>query len=169
MSTLKCTDSYKSFHMEDDDQFILHNQHRGCRCSSDVMGLLPDKQNCGLRMRLNVGDVFPAPTSKETACWRSQHASRHVRHARTVKYVRIVTPRWPRRGHPGISGACAIRKFAYLVRGPWVKASSAIITTWRGITCRTGVIIITINYFRDKIIDHRYVTVTGAVEYQNLY
>ena len=31
------------------------------------MGLLPDAYNCVLRMRRNTGNVFPPPTSKETA------------------------------------------------------------------------------------------------------
>ena len=40
------------------------------------------------------GDVFPPPTSEETASWRSRHASRHVRHAHVVIHVGIANPRW---------------------------------------------------------------------------
>ena len=40
------------------------------------------------------GTFSPAPTSKETASKQSRHASRHVRHARAVMYVRIANPRW---------------------------------------------------------------------------
>ena len=36
----------------------------------------------------------PPPTSKETANQRSQHASRHVRDARTVMHVGITKQRW---------------------------------------------------------------------------
>ena len=38
------------------------------------------------------GNVSPPPTSKETASWRSRHASRHVRHARAVMHVGIANP-----------------------------------------------------------------------------
>ena len=36
----------------------------------------------------------PPPTSKETASYPSQHASRHVRDANTVMHVGIANPRW---------------------------------------------------------------------------
>ena len=43
----------------------------------------------------------PPVTSKETACQRSRHASRHVRDARAVMHVGITNPRWQgkRSGH----------------------------------------------------------------------
>ena len=37
---------------------------------------------------------LPTPNSKETASWRSRHASRHVRDARAVMHVGIANPRW---------------------------------------------------------------------------
>ena len=40
------------------------------------------------------GTLSPPPTSKENASKRSQHASRHVRHARAVMHVGIANPRW---------------------------------------------------------------------------
>ena len=40
------------------------------------------------------GTFSPSPISKETACWRSRHAPRHVRPARAVMHVGIVNPRW---------------------------------------------------------------------------
>ena len=40
------------------------------------------------------GTFSPPPTSKKTASWQSQHATRHVRHARAVMHVGIATPRW---------------------------------------------------------------------------
>ena len=40
------------------------------------------------------GTFSPPPTSKETASWRSRHASRHVRLARAVMHVGIANPRW---------------------------------------------------------------------------
>ena len=55
-----------------------------------AMGLLPDTQNFGLRMRRECRERFsPPPISKETASYRSRHASRHVRQARAVMHVGI--------------------------------------------------------------------------------
>ena len=45
----------------------------------------------------NAGNVFPPPTSKETAIKRSRHASRHVRYARAVMHVGLAIPRWRRK------------------------------------------------------------------------
>ena len=41
-----------------------------------------------------LGTFPPPPTSKEIASYRSQHASRHVRHARAVMHVGIANPRF---------------------------------------------------------------------------
>ena len=46
------------------------------------------------------GTFSPPPTSKETACYRSRHASRHVRDARAVMHVGIANPRWPGKTFP---------------------------------------------------------------------
>ena len=51
---------------------------------TQVMGLLPDTQNCGCACVGNAGNVFPV-----TAVKRSRHASRHVRHARAVMHAGI--------------------------------------------------------------------------------
>ena len=48
------------------------------------MGLLPDTQNCEVRMRRECRERFPS---------RSQYASRHVRRARAVMHVGIANPR----------------------------------------------------------------------------
>ena len=40
------------------------------------------------------GTFSPPPTSKQTASYRSRHASRHVRHARAVMHVGIANPWW---------------------------------------------------------------------------
>ena len=60
------------------------------------------------------GTFFPAPTSKETACSRSRHASRNVRHARAMMHVEIANPRWGE-NVPGIPGAWATRNFTSLL------------------------------------------------------
>ena len=61
------------------------------------------------------GTFYPPPTSKETPHYWSRHASRHVRHARTVMHVGITKPLW-RRNVAGNPGACATRNFTYLIR-----------------------------------------------------
>ena len=40
------------------------------------------------------GTFYPPPTLKETAGYRSRHASRHVHHARAVMRAGIANPRW---------------------------------------------------------------------------
>ena len=69
---------------------------------------------------MNAGNVFPATAGK-----RSRHASRHVRDARAVMHDGIANQWFPLKSVagenvPGIPGACATRKFAYLERGPWI-------------------------------------------------
>ena len=62
---------------------------------------------------------FPRPpTSKETASYRSRHASRHVRDARAVMHVRIAYLRWwgKRSRH---SQRMFTSNFTYLSRGPF--------------------------------------------------
>ena len=73
--------------------------------------------DCGLRMRRECREGFPPPpTSKETAGWRSRHASRHVRHARAVMHVRIAYPQW-RGKRSRNSRRIHTRNFTYLARG----------------------------------------------------
>ena len=52
--------------------------------------------------------VFPRDRLdfKETASWRSRHASRHVRDARAVMHVGIAYPRSRGKKVPGIPGTC---------------------------------------------------------------
>ena len=93
-------------------------------CKHSCMGLLPDTQNCRLRMRRECRERFPPPpTSKENASWRSRHASRHVRHARAVMRVGIAYPlrRGKRSRH---SRRMRTRNFTYLARGPWHNVNS---------------------------------------------
>ena len=46
------------------------------------------------------GTFSPPPTSKDTASYRSQHASRHVRDARAVMHVGIANPVGARKAFP---------------------------------------------------------------------
>ena len=58
-------------------------------------GLLTDTLSCGLRMRREWRERFSPPrASKQTASYRSRHASRHGRHARAVMHVGIANPQW---------------------------------------------------------------------------
>ena len=67
------------------------------------------------------GPFSAPPASKETASYRSWHASRHVPDARAMMRVGIANPRWRGGNIPGIHGACATRNIAYLARGPLLK------------------------------------------------
>ena len=50
-----------------------------------AMGLLPDTQNCGLRIRRECRECFPATDFK---------GNYYLRHARAVMHVGIANPRW---------------------------------------------------------------------------
>ena len=105
-----------------------------------TMGLLPDAQHCGLRMRRECQQRFsPPPTPKEpkdsppptpsqlkeTASYRSRHASRHVRDARAVMHVGIACPRW-RGKRSRHSWRMRTRNFPYLIRGPWNTSTTGL-------------------------------------------
>ena len=60
------------------------------------------------------GNVSQPPTSKETASWRSRHASRHVPWCVSASLTRSCGE-----NVPGIAGACATRNFTHMLRGPW--------------------------------------------------
>ena len=73
------------------------------------MGLLPDTQNCGLRMLRVCREHFP-------------------RQGLEGKPLILLHVPWCKSGSltrgggenvPGISGACATRNFTYLAKGPW--------------------------------------------------
>ena len=49
----------------------------------------------------NAGNISPSATSKATASKRSQHASRHVHHARAAMHIEIANPRWRGKRSPG--------------------------------------------------------------------
>ena len=77
-------------------------------------------------MRWECRERFPPPpNSKETASWRSWHASRHVRHARAVMHVGIAYPRW-RGKRSRHSRRMRTRNLTYLARDPcnsqWVHS-----------------------------------------------
>ena len=83
-------------------------KYRIC-CLFDIMSLLPDRLNCGLRMRRECRGRFPR--------------------YRLQRKPLVTHLPWCMSGSltqdggenvPGISGACATRNFTYLVRGPCI-------------------------------------------------
>ena len=64
------------------------------------MGLLPDTQNRGLRMRRECRERFPRHQLQRKPLVCDRHASRHVRNARAVMHVGIAKPRWRGKAFP---------------------------------------------------------------------
>ena len=83
------------------------------------MRLLPDTQNCGLRVRRESRERFPRHRlqSKPLVSDPGMH------HGTCVTHVPLcMSGSLNRSGGenvPGVPGACANRNFAYLARGPW--------------------------------------------------
>ena len=100
-----------------------------------AMGLLPDAQNCGLRM---CRECFPRHRFQR----KPLISDTGMHHGTCVKHVP-----WCMSGSltngggenvPGIPGVCAARNFAYLVRGPWQPDALmlATICMWHWSRCR---------------------------------
>ena len=83
------------------------------------MGLLPDTQNCGLRMRRECRERFPRHRfqRKPLVSDPGMHHGTCVKHVPWCMSESLTDGGWE--NVPGIPGACATRNFAYLVRGPW--------------------------------------------------
>ena len=81
------------------------------------MGLLPDTQNCGLRMRRECRERFPRHRLQ-----RPPVGDPDMHYGTCVTHVPWCMSGSLTRGDgenvPGIPGACAIRNIKYLVRGP---------------------------------------------------
>ena len=98
------------------------SMYRGCSVAPNklVMGLLPDTWNCGLCMRRECRELFPATDFKGNRYWVSVPG---MHHGTCVTYVPWCISESPTRGGgenvPGIPGACATCNFTYLARGPW--------------------------------------------------
>ena len=82
------------------------------------MGLLPDTQNCGLRMRRECREHFPHHRGLAIPTCITARASRTCRDACWYRYLAVSFEVGGGENVPGIPGACATRKFADLVRGP---------------------------------------------------
>ena len=94
---------------------------RNTRTGLSCMGLLPDTQNRGLRMRRGCRERF----SRHRLQKKPLISDLSMHHGTCVTHVP-----WCMSGSlnsgggenvPGISGACATRNFSYLSRGPWTK------------------------------------------------
>ena len=106
-----------------------------------ITGLLPDRQNCGLRMRRECRERFsPPPTSKKPLV-----SDPGMLHGTCVTHVPwcMSGSLAPRGGEnvPSIPGACATRNFTYLARGPlngvlcpntWRRQNGSLICLVRG-------------------------------------
>ena len=91
-----------------------------------TMGLLPDTQNCGLRMRWECREWFPRHRLQRKLLVNDPG----MHHDTCVTHVP-----WCMSGSltsgggenvPGIPSACATHSFAYLVRGPWLGGEQAV-------------------------------------------
>ena len=98
---------------------MMNEYHMPCiYISPHAMGLLPDTYNCGLRMRRECRERF----SRHQVQRKPQVSNPAMHHGTCVTHVRwcmsgsLIGDGWE--NVPGIPGACAIRNFAYLARGP---------------------------------------------------
>ena len=104
-----------------------------CNVLGMYMGLLPDTQNCGLRMRRECREHFP--------CHRLQRkplvSDPVMHHGTCVTHVPWCMSGSLNRGGgenvPGIPGACATHNFRYLARGPCTYSTKP--TLHRNIHC----------------------------------
>ena len=87
------------------------------------MGLLPDTPNCRLRMHQECRERFPRHQfqRKTLASDPGTHRGTCVTHVPWCMLGSIT--RGGGENVPGIHSACAIRDFAYLVRGPYLLQS----------------------------------------------
>ena len=85
-----------------------------------VMGLLPDRQNCGLRMRRECRERFPRHRLQRKQLVNDPG----MRHGTCITHVSWSMSgsltRGGRENVPGIPGTCATRNFTYLARGPFI-------------------------------------------------
>ena len=87
-----------------------------CSNTGHSMGLLPDAQNCGLRMRRECRGRFPRHRLQS----QPQVSDPGMCHGTCVTHVPCcMSGSLTHGGGENVPGACASRNFTYLVRGPW--------------------------------------------------
>ena len=82
------------------------------------MGLLPDTQHCGLRMRRECRGRFPCHCGLALPICITARARRTCRDACQDRW-QVVS--FEVVGGDNVPGACATRNLMYLVRGPWMR------------------------------------------------
>ena len=87
----------------------------------EATGLLPDTQNCGLRMRWECQECFPHHRFQRKPLGSDpvMHHGTCVTHVSWCMLGSLTHS--GRENVPGISGACATGNFTYLVRSPWCQ------------------------------------------------
>ena len=100
--------------------------------NSLCMGLLPDTQNCGLRMRRECWERFPHHRVLAIPTRITARASRMCRDACRDRLLAVSFEVGAGENVPGIPGACSTRNFAYLERGPLCDCpcSSTAVAGW---------------------------------------
>ena len=106
-----------------------------CSITHSVMGLLPDTEYCVLRMRRECREHF----LRHRLLMKPLVSNPGMHHGTYVTHVHWCTSGLLTRGGgenvSGIPGACATRKFPYLVRGPLPVRQKRIGASWMcGIT-----------------------------------
>ena len=81
------------------------------------MGLLPDTQNLGVRMRRECRESFPRHHGLAIPTCITARASRTLHDACRDRLLAVAFKIRGGENIPGIPGACATRNFEYLVRG----------------------------------------------------
>ena len=103
-------------------------------CKHEKRGLLPDTQNCSLRMRRECRERFPRHRRQR----KTLVSDPGMHHGTCVTHVPWCMSWSLTRGGggnvPGITGACATRNFAYLSRGPW-EVFSIHLWVWLNLSC----------------------------------
>ena len=94
------------------------------------MGLLPDTQNCGLRMRWECRERFPhqRPQRKTLVSDPGMHHGTCVTHVPWCMSGSLTCGGGE--NVPGIPGACATRNFTNLARGPWSISHATTNASW---------------------------------------
>ena len=99
-----------------------------CAANLSTMGLLPDTQNCGLRMRRECRERFThhPPQRNRLVSDPDMHHGTCVTHVPWCMSGSLA--RGGGENVPSMPGACEIRNFTYLTRGPWCLCDVILLT-----------------------------------------
>ena len=115
-------------------EYLWHASWHMQICVLHSMGLLPDTENCGLRMHRECRERFPRHRIQSKP---SRYASRHVRDARAVMHVGIAQLRW--REKRTRQSRC-LRNPQFYVSGKWPIVRVSVCVRVHSIICsrKTG-------------------------------